>query len=690
MKNLLYLFAFFLITNSFSQSTWVKTIQVDNNFPSTNQDFPGVGPFEIGITDNKAIIGLFRMDKNSKTDLVRLDSSGTILFDINVANSGGIYGEQCFSLHTTNDNGCVYVFRHDSYSVSVTDMIVKRNPSGFQQWSKTYFNPFGVTNTLVQSFLPTSYNTYLLQFTDSLVELDSSGYYMRSQTPFTGRITALNDTTFLVNRPSGITREDFNGSQLWFCNASGYSVISADSSIIFAAKQNELIKIETQTGNIIWSRPITTGYTSATYDGGLITTFPDSSGLAIINKLDSVGDLVWSKTEPFPDYGFRAIIEITPNSYVAGGGWKNTDMIFNDFNVSPFVCRIDSTGHSVLDSTHYFIVGNANDNNLLDFADDAVYIAAAMTTTGIPRESLLQNYFLANTYATNWNENFGVGINYKYSDFDGNGSIDTSDIRKLDDALYTSYSCPSHYQRIANTQTNPELHFAIENQYLNAGDTAKVNVILGSTLVQVDSIYGLSFRSAFSSTTIPYGGFPTTPYFSIAPSSLGDTSTNLYNYFSYDLYQQEISMVLCRNDHNNVIVAGDTIVTFYYPIPSTVPSDVFTLGFGANLISEAGFPIPYTTVFDTLFITNTTGIIENSNELVSIFPIPCDEETFIHTNNNLSKSISIYDRQGNLKKTFDSTERNIKIETVDFSTGIYFVKIISGENNYEDKFVVIH
>ncbi|MBP6532933.1 MAG: T9SS type A sorting domain-containing protein [Bacteroidia bacterium] len=691
MKNLLYLFAFFLITNSFAQSTWVRTLNVDNMLPSVRQDSVSVGPIEMGITADKSIIGLFQINKNHKTNLIKLDSSGAILWNINVANYGGIYGEYCYSFHTTNDNGCVYVFRHDSWGSGTNDVISKRNESGFQQWSKSYNNYGTGLNTYVQAFLPTSYSTYLLQFTDSLVELDSSGYFIRSISPFSGKITALNDTTFLVNRTTGISREDFNGTQLWFCNATGFAIISADSNTIFASKPNEIIKIDTQTGNILWSRPISTGwYTGSTYDGGLITTYPDSFGNSIINKLDSSGALIWTNTEVFCEYGFRAIMEITPNSYIAGGGWKYESYFSNEFGISPFVCRIDSTGNNVLDSTHFFYAGNANDNNLLDFADDAVYIAAAMTTNGIPREQLLQNYFLANTYATNWNENFSSGINYKYSDFDGNGSIDTSDIRKLDDAIYRSFSCPSHYQRISNTQTIPELHFAIENQYVNAGDTVVVNVILGSASVQVDSIYGLSFRSAFNSTTIPYDGFPSTPYFSIAPTSLGDTSTNLYNYFSYDLYQQEISMVLCRNDHNNAIVAGDTIITFYYPIPATVPSDVFRLVFGANMITEAGFPIPYTTVFDSLFITNTTGIIENSQGHISIYPTPCDKETNILTCNDKLKSVFVYDRQGNLKKKFDSSERNIKIETVDLASGIYFVKIISSENNYIDKFVVIH
>jgi len=692
MKNLLYLITFFFFSNSFAQPTWVKTLKVDYIFPSGTLDQGvGVGPIEIGVTTDKSIIGTFRMGRNSSTDLVKLDSLGSIIWDINVANSGGIYAENCFSFHTTNDNGCVYVFRHDSWGVSVTDMIVKRNYSGFQQWSKTYFTLAGITNTLVQAFIPTSHNTYLLQFTDSLVELDSTGNFLRSKTPFDGIITTMEDTTFLVRRSTGIYREDFNGTQTWLCNATGYYIIAVDSNVIFAAKTNELIKIDALTGNIIWTKPITIGWPSnITHDGGLITTYPDSSGNAIINKIDSSGFIIWTKTDPFSEYGYKGIIEITPNSYITGGGWRHNSLSLMDYTVSPFVCRINKTGNSVVDSTHFFYVGNANDNTILSFSDDAVYIAAAMSTNGIPRETLLQNYTHENTYATNWNENFSSGINYKYSDFDGNGSIDTSDIRKLDDALYTSYNCPSHYQRISNTQTIPELHFAIENQYLNAGDTVVVNVILGSASVQVDSIYGLSFRSAFSSTTIPYDGFPSTPYFSIAPTSLGDTSTNLYNYFSYDLYQQEISMVLCRNDHNNVIVAGDTIITFYYPIPATVPSDVFRLGFGANMITEAGFPIPYTTAFDSLFITNTTGIIENSKEHVSIYPTPCDKETNILTSNDKLKSVFVYDRQGNFKKKFDSSERNIKIETVNLASGIYFVKIISSENNYIDKFVVIH
>ncbi|MBK6397645.1 MAG: hypothetical protein IPF75_05120 [Bacteroidetes bacterium] len=130
------------------------------------------------------------MTKGDRTDLVKTDSSGRIIWDLGIAQSGGIYIEYCFSFHVTDDDGCCFVFRH--MGSGVTDVVQKRDSNGTVEWSKTYKRPTPTMNVI--SFQPTVTNTYLLQFFDSLVELDINGNFIRNRYPFTGNFTATTDS----------------------------------------------------------------------------------------------------------------------------------------------------------------------------------------------------------------------------------------------------------------------------------------------------------------------------------------------------------------------------------------------------------------------------------------------------------------------------------------------------------------
>lgn len=100
------------------------------------------------------------MTKGDRTDLVKTDSSGRIIWDVGIAQSGGIYIEYCFSFHVTNDDGCCFVFRH--MGSGVTDVVQEKR---FKWNCCVVQDLLGPTPTMnVISFQPTVTNTYLLQF----------------------------------------------------------------------------------------------------------------------------------------------------------------------------------------------------------------------------------------------------------------------------------------------------------------------------------------------------------------------------------------------------------------------------------------------------------------------------------------------------------------------------------------------
>ena len=132
MKNSLlsaiFLILFFPKSVISQSSTWSQTLNIDYLLPSQNNDSVSVGPIALGITSTKNILGLYQMTKGDRTDLVKTDSSGRIIWDLGIAQSGGIYIEYCFSFHVTDDDGCCFVLRH--MGSGVTDVVQKRDSNG--------------------------------------------------------------------------------------------------------------------------------------------------------------------------------------------------------------------------------------------------------------------------------------------------------------------------------------------------------------------------------------------------------------------------------------------------------------------------------------------------------------------------------------------------------------------------------
>ncbi len=692
MKNSLlsaiFLILFFPKSVISQSSTWSQTLNIDYLLPSQNNDSVSVGPIALGITSTKNILGLYQMTKGDRTDLVKTDSSGRIIWDVGIAQSGGIYIEYCFSFHVTNDDGCCFVFRH--MGSGVTDVVQKRDSNGTVEWSKTYNGPTPTMNVI--SFQPTVTNTYLLQFFDSLVELDINGNFIRNRYPFTGNLTATTDSAILNIKTDTIKKEDFAGNPMWNVNVSGlFQIISVDSLYIFAQSNARVMKIGLQNGNVIWDLPIHAFYSAPTSDGGFITTFQDSVNNAEINKYDLNGNLEWTKTSLFPQFGFHAIKEIIPGSYIVGGGWRTWFFVYQQTGYSPFIARLDSNGNSVLDSTSYFYPGNANNNSVLGFADDAVYVAAAMGTSGPAHDSLVKGWTQNVVYSKNWTDRFQSGINYKFSDVDGNGQIDSTDLLPLLYHFYPRNLGPDWQRQQQSSPTLPDLRFEFRNNSIHAADTLVLDVIAGSSSVPFDSIYGLSFNTFIGPTLQGVHLNLTGSSLEVNTSSFGNPSTDLYSYFNFNPSNFNLnSVVICRTNHINAQVAGDTIATISMLVPPTYSgTDTFYLSVYSNAISWGGYQLQYNTLIDTIYISSPVGIIENHISSLSISPNPTSNELNISLSKNSVSEIMVVDLQGKEKIKLTTKESFTKLDVNSLMNGVYLLVVKNPDVVYQEKFVVI-
>ncbi len=670
-----------------SQSSWIKTLNLDYTNITYTNDSSTVGPIALCLTTNNSILTLMQVGKGHATRLFCLDTMGNILWNISAGYYGTLFEENCSDLHPTIDNGCVYKMNRHDFGISYSDFVYRLDSSGNVIWTKTYIAPYGVSNNSVLFIKPTFQNTFYLSLSnDTLYELDGVGNLLRTSGSLQGGIFPLPDSSFIRVSGSTFSRQYFNGTQLWSNNLPGFTLSDVDSSIIYAASSDSLMKINTANGNTIWKQAIRVGELCQNSAKEIITL--DSSQ---ITKYDSSGSMLWTKYFSFPYFDFHTIISLPDNNIVTGGCWKNINLTTPTTpGFSPFLTRIDQNGAGIIDSTDFYYVGNANDDNSINFGEEAVYIAAALNSTGQPRDALVQNMFPLpmSIYGTNWTDRFGTGLNYKFSDVDGNGTININDIISLQQTYPYSKDATPHWNRQASPLLFPELVLKIENDTLTQSDTIKVHVILGSASLQIDSIYGISFSMAFDTYPV-YHPFDSA-YYLLHPSNLGDSSTNLFVYHNYNSQTQFTSMVLCRNDHVNTILSGDTIVTIYYLLSSNITSSFnASVGISWSAITEAGFPVSLNLIGDTTFITTTTRVNSYSTPFAKIFPQPAHEFASIIFNKIINE-FSIYDFSGKLIEIKNTGQKECILNVKNYPNGIYIIKAESDNSFLTSKFIIQH
>ncbi len=691
MKNFIIPILVFLFSNVIichAQSTWVRTQNVDNIWPGFHEDSTSVGPLEMVTTPNGTIISLVQVKRDHETWLIAMDSTGKVIWQKIASYYGGIYVEDCYSLHPTLDNGCIYFRQHQSGGTVTDD--VYRITAGSNAWSKTYYYPIGSNQIIVNNITQSAYNTTMIQFGDSLVELSSSGAYLQSRVPFsrTAKLFHLPDSDFIYNDSPLIIKENFQGTIRWSISEPGYVVSSANADFIYARSGSQVKKISTLTGAVIWTKPVLSSALVQTSDYGFITIMGNEFA-----KYDSSGLQQWNKIFSLPHFGLKCLAEIPGKSYVSGGAWCNYNLYYNvDTGYSPIIFSMDSMGNSVVDSVNYFIDGNANDNSILSFADDAVYVAAAMNNAGPARDTLIRSQYLGgiSVFATDWSTGFTSGINHKFSDIDGNGFIDSSDVLSMS-SVYSKRNASPHWLKQSNPANLPDLKFVFENHNLNYMDTIIVDVIAGSSTVPTDSIYGISFELLLQ--FINTSGFSIQSFYSANPTAFGDTSQNLFINYSSD--PQGIpalsSMVMCRTDHVNTILAGDTIVKLYYLFPpGTTYINPVQIYVEWNAINEAGYPISLNTVTDSIYFSGLSGLNSISENKLKLFPNPANDKMNIVFDDNEEYRIRIFDNLGRLIYESKPEKSYINLDLKNFNDGVYYISAKSENKNLKSRFVIQH
>ncbi len=287
-----------------------------------------------------------------------------------------------------------------------------------------------------------------------------------------------------------------------------------------------------------------------------------------------------------------------------------------------------------------------------------------------------------------WNYYFPAGINFKHSDCNGSGMVDSSDVQ----GIFQNYSLVHPLkpgEATTSLQSTPPLFLTASADTLGLSDTLRISVNLGTLAIPVDSIYGIAYTILYESNLVDTN-FASNDY---NTSWMGFAGQNLTGMEKHFLSQGKSDLALTRTDHINVLNGNGTLAVMTIVTTDNLSGKTMMhLNLqDAEALTHSGYVIPLATLGDSVVMDpNFTGIktVENDYELV-VFPNPVKSEIIIRSRNIKIFRIEVKNALGQQIKKVDATGMITRIDVADQSSGILFLSVLSDKGVISKKVQVL-
>jgi PKD repeat protein len=374
-------------------------------------------------------------------------------------------------------------------------------------------------------------------------------------------------------------------------------------------------------------------------------------------------------------------------------GKSNLTFKFAHGGYKKILLRIGNTaGCSDTVSTTIFIdsacvwPGDADYNKKVNIKD-ILPIGIAYGLTGTTRPNASINWNAQPAY--DWSKTFKAGNNYKHADCNGDGVVDTADLKAITKNFGKTH--PKTEQIASGNPNDPPLSIVFNKDSAAAGDTVVAMINLGSSLINAKNIYGITVSLSYKSKNIPK--LILTDF---SKCWLGTLNNNLFALTHYDSAGNSIDVGLSRTDHKSVSGFGQigtvSIVMTDNLAGKREVTDLFHLYISDyKAIDDIETDIPLNPISDSILVYQyKNGIQENNpvNYEMVIFPNPAKEYLHVAMNHSKIKNIVIEDMTGKcMYRQTVNGKSDADIVTSDLSKGLYIINIITDQGSYAARFV---
>lgn len=333
--------------------------------------------------------------------------------------------------------------------------------------------------------------------------------------------------------------------------------------------------------------------------------------------------------------------------------------------------------------------GDADNDGVAD-NNDLLPIGLGYGATGLPR--MQQDILWVGRRGISWLSTPINGINGKYIDCDGNGTINADDTLAIVQNFGLTHS-KGNGQGPWRANA-PVLYVDIIPDTTQAGDTMYANLYLGDATINATNVYGLAFTLNYDVNVVD----TSRTQMEFADSWLGTSSDKIS--LSKDLKQGQIKCAVTRIDHTNRSGSGQIArASFVITTDNINGKDLSYYGMRVWItdlvvVDKDGLELEVNEGQDSSNVEfEPTGIGEvtlNSNDL-KLQPNPANDMVQIAVTKELIGGVlKLYDVQGRALTEIRITNQSISINTASLTSGIYIVHINTTRGTITKRLIVAH
>jgi len=263
--------------------------------------------------------------------------------------------------------------------------------------------------------------------------------------------------------------------------------------------------------------------------------------------------------------------------------------------------------------------GDANSDGIANNLD-LLSIGTGYGSTGTARPGATTNWL--GQLATDWADTLISGVNYKHIDCNGDGTINNNDTL----AIVLNYGSVHNKTSLSNqaSTADPLLYLDISTDTVSTGTQLIIPLMLGTTSVPADSIYGLAFTINYDPSLIDTSSVSV----SFNNSWLGTIGTDLIS-IQYDFYSGgKIEIAVTRTDQSNISgfgQIGELSITTANNLSGNSPIDtmLFTLTNVTSIANDESI-INVNLGNDSLIIEDTMVIVLSTSIVNTSCASACD------------------------------------------------------------------
>ncbi len=328
--------------------------------------------------------------------------------------------------------------------------------------------------------------------------------------------------------------------------------------------------------------------------------------------------------------------------------------------------------------------GDANTDGIVNVYD-LLPMAVGFSTTGPVRTDANLNWYGQN--APDWSNNFSYGLNYKHADYNGDGIINHQDTT----AIVQNYNLTRSKSLQKNDRSSlPPLYLQFQEDSVAAGDTAHVDIFLGTDSNRADSVYALAFRLNYDPMMVDSGSFT----FDFSGSWIGDFGNDFITLIHDDHTSGTLEMAMARIDHVELDSFGSVAAFNIIMIDDLSGKDLIARTFAMEITD----PLLISSQYDTISVSafgdsvvvydRSSGLPGPKQARLRVYPNPATQQIFVECETLSDLRISgllgeiMYDRP-------IYGQSRVTIDTHQWPNGVYFIQAETPTSRISGKFIII-